>query len=61
MADAGLLKVDNREIEILDPARMRERARVTRRPAEATAAGAPPRVLRAVPALAVATAERQAA
>lgn len=37
MADAGLLKVDNREIEILDLARLQARARTTRRVADADA------------------------
>lgn len=34
MADAGLLKVDNREIDILDVEQLRLRARVTRRPVD---------------------------
>lgn len=37
MADAGLLKVDNREIEILDPLQLRARARATRRPVDSDA------------------------
>lgn len=34
MAEAGLLKVDNREVEILDYAQLQARARTTRRPAD---------------------------
>lgn len=34
MADAGLLKVDNREVEILDLAQLQARARTTRRPVD---------------------------
>lgn len=37
MAEAGLLKVDNREIEILDLAQLQARARTTRRPADTCA------------------------
>ncbi len=34
MADAGLLKVDNREVEILNVAQLQARARTTRRPSD---------------------------
>lgn len=34
MAEAGLLKVDNREVEILDHGQLQARARTTRRPAD---------------------------
>jgi CRP/FNR family transcriptional regulator len=43
MADAGLLKVDNREIEILDPAQLHARARITRRPTDSAAPANLPR------------------
>lgn len=39
LADAGLLEVANREIEILDAARLGARARTTRRPCDAGAVG----------------------
>lgn len=52
MADAGLLTVDNREIEILDPAQLRARARITRRPSDAAAGAHEPRVSATRPAAA---------
>lgn len=50
MADAGLLKVDNRDIEILDIAQLRARALITRRPVEAASIFVPKPSAEAAPA-----------
>lgn len=43
MADAGLLKVDNREVEILDLGQLQARARTTRRPTDPRVSDVSPR------------------